>query len=321
MTLTFYRLSIVAVLVFTLLGCSLKWGKPDTVNTTSALTTAASEAQKTGAQDMCQPEKGSPFHLQKVILVAGTISVPYLARDLPGLPALTSKRLQDHLDALERFTVKAMHDSSFQSHGLGTQMRVKQLGVEHAAQFIVKLEIEDLTLSHSKGLTGLLFKNRDRRDVIIRSYLYDTEYGSLFDTQRYQRSISGDVTGYRGNSGVVTPLWFSTSLGKEIDGILEEVSVEINKKLACIPFSTKVTAVNGNDIHINAGHRQGIRPGETLRLYRRSNILNPTVEQKQIKSDVWIQVNTVFPDHSIASTTQGTRAVNRLNTGDVVRAW
>jgi hypothetical protein len=102
--------------------------------------------------------------------------------------------------------------------------------------------------------------------------------------------------------------------------------VQINEKLACVPFSTEVTAVKGDDIHINAGYLHGIRPGETLRVYRRSYLLLPDGTQqqgtqKQGEEEGWIRVNSVFPNYSIASPTQDNVGGIPPDAGDVVRAW
>lgn len=320
MAVTFNRLLIVALLLSALASCSLA-GRQQDAKRSSTEIAFASNTETKDTPGVCLPEVGSPFHLRKVLLLAGTIGVSDVSRDLPGLPKLTSKRLQEHLDALQRFNVRAMHDVSFRGDAHNLYDLVKQIGRKHAAQFVVKLEIEDLTVHQPNTLLGYWLKNRAQRNVSIRLFIYDTEYGALFFTKQYTRRVSGNVVGYRGNSSTITPAWFNTTLGQEIDEILHNISKDISDKLACIPFSTKVTAIKGDDIHINAGHQQGIRPGETLRVYRRSNLLTPAVMQKQIKSEMWIKVNTVFPNHSIASATQSTQGDVRLNTGDVVRAW
>lgn len=319
MTVTFYKLSIAAVVLVLLAGCSFRGEVP---------VTGQWDTQQ--AFEVCLPEVGSPFYYRKVILVAGTVGVPDLARDLPGLDYLTSKRLQTHLDALERFSVLATHDTSFESMALDTEARVRQFGREYESQFVVKLELQDLSLHSSGGwLSKWLAKvlgTTTERNVLIKLYIYDAEYGALFHSQQYEGIVSGNVVGYPGNARTVTTSWFNTDLGTQIDEILKAMSMQINEKLACVPFATKVSAVKGNDIHINAGFLHGMRPGVDLRVYRRSDILaaDGTLKQgirKQGKNEGWIRVNTVFPNHSIAGTTQDNVGGNRLDVGDIVRAW
>ncbi|MGQ7846776.1 flagella assembly protein FlgT middle domain-containing protein [Granulosicoccus sp. 3-233] len=322
MTVTVYKLSIVAVVSLLLAGCSLP-GKLPFVglwkDTPQVSPTAAFESS--GALESCSPDPGTPFSYRKAILVAGTISTPDLARDLPGLPTLTSLRLQTHLDELGRFNVFATHDSSFESMGPSTAGRVRQLGREYASQFVVKLDLEDLSIQPSGGWFDELLGGSDQRNIQMRLYIYDVEYGALFHSRQYQQTVSGDVVGYPGNGRTVSTPWFDTDLGKQIDTMLEGMSLEINEKLACVPFSAEVTSIRGNDIHINAGFLHGFRSGDTLRVYRRTDILEPDEIQQPGENDSWIKVHTVFPNHSIASTAQEGIGGYLIDTGDVVRAW
>ncbi|ASJ75939.1 flagella assembly protein FlgT middle domain-containing protein [Granulosicoccus antarcticus] len=323
MTVTFHKLSIVAAVMVLLAGCSLK-GEPSVAEQWEAQQQQSEEqakADKTDSQKLCSPEPGSPFSYRKAILVAGTIGVPDLARDLPGLADLTSRRLQTHLDALGRFNVFATHDSSFESIAPTTAVRVRQLGRDNASQFVVKLELEDMTMTPGGNWFDKLLGASDERNVLIKLFIYDVEYGSLFYSQRYQRTVEGDVVGFPGNGRTVATPWFSTDLGEVVDEILKAISLQINQKLACVPFSAEVTAIKGKDIHINAGFLHGIRTGEALRIYRRSDVLVPDEIQKQGDDEGWITVHTVFPNHSIASVAQGTQNRRRLEISDVVRAW
>lgn len=322
MTVTFYKLWIVAVISLLLVGCSIPGELPFVGQWKDTPQTQALAALKgSGTLGACAPDPGTPFSYKKTILVAGTIDVPDLARDLPGLASLTSQRLQTHLDALGRFNVFATHDSSFESMGSGTAGRVRQLGREYDAQFVVKLDLEDLSLQPSGGWFDELLGGSDQRNVQMRLYIYDVEYGALFHSQQYQRTVSGDLVGFPGNGRIVSIPWFDTDLGKQVDEMLEAMSMQINQSLACVPFSAEVTSVKGNDIHINAGFLHGFRSGDTLRVYRRSDILVPQEREEQGEDDGWIKVHTVFPNHSIASKAlEGTGGYG-VDIGDVVRAW
>lgn len=322
MTVTFYKFLIGGFVLLALANCSHKGEIPVSKQWNTQQNGEQEETGNPGALEVCLPEAGSPFHLRKAILVAGTIGVPDLARDLPGLANLTSKRLQTHLDELERFNVLATHDSSFESMASGTAARVRQLGREYSSQFVVKLELQDLTMHTSRVWIPKILGGNTERNVLMKLYVYGTEYGALFHSQRYQDTVTGNVVGYPGNGNTVTTPWFnSTTLGKKIDEILKNMSTQINEKLACVPFSTEVTAVKGNNIHINAGYLHGIRPGATLRVYRNSDMLAPDGTKKQREIERWIKVKAVFPNRSIASTTQDLAGGNLLDIGDVVRAW
>jgi len=271
--------------------------------------------------ETCSAAAGSPFHFRKSVLVAGTIGLPVLGRDLPGLPPVTSRRLQAHLEALESFNVSGMHDSSFESASPSAGARVRELGREYSAQFVVKVDIEDLTINAKRGLIFNLLGRGDERNVLLRLSVFDTEHGVLFHTEQLQHIVSGDVVGFPGNGNSVTNSWFETDLGKQVDKMLKTMSTQINENLACVPFSTQVTSVRDNQLHIAAGFRHGVRPGETLRAYPSGNLLQINNWSADTPKQVWIKVNSVYPNHSTATVSEGTLSGSGLATGDVVRAW
>lgn len=321
MTSAFSKLSIIGIALALLVGCSFNGLKSVAGRWSTLPSEERAEVVSTMTSEACLTETASPFHLRKAVLVAGTIGVPVLAKDLPGLADLTSRRLQTHLDALQRFNVLATHGSSFESMAVSTAEHVRLLGHNYSSQFVVKIEIDDLTAHYSGVWIPKPFRRSNRRNVLIKLYVFDTENGAVFDSQQYHRTVRGNVMGYPGNGTSVTAAWFKTDLGKEIDKILKTMSVQINEKLACVPFSSRVTAVKGSDIHINAGYLHGIRPQETLRVYRSRDFTIAGGAPKQEENEVWIKVDTVYPEHSIASTNSDNLIDKRLDAGDVVRAW
>ena len=276
---------------------------------------------KPSALDICKPNVGSPHYYRKAIFVADTTAKNDIARDLPGLANLTSQRLQTHLDELKRFKVSTAQPTGFASRDIHTAERVRQIGRQYVAQFVVKLEILDLTLHSPEGFLANLFED-NRRDVLITLYIYDAEHGALFYSQQFQDTVSGDVVGYPGFAGRIPPAWFNTDLGMTVDGMLKAMSGQINEQLACVPFATEVIAVSGDDIHINAGYLNGIKPGSSLQVYQRNELLTGDGVQKLEKKGGWILINTVLPNKSIANATEGNSVNNRAVTiGDIVRAW
>lgn len=319
MTVTTCKLSIVGVVLILLAGCSSIDEMQIAQQAGSLQNVGQAKVKTQSALESCSANLGSPHSYSKIILVAGTTSVPDVASDLPGLASLTSKRLYQHLDSLDRFKVMAAHKTSFESTVLDTAESASQLGRQFASQFVVKLELQDLTMISPKKWFSLF----NKRNVAIQLNVYDTAYGSLFDSQLYQGTVSGDVVGYPGNGITVSMAWFNTELGVKVDGMLKDMSMRINEKLACVPFSTAVTAIKGGNIYIDAGYNHGIRPGEKLRVYRRSEDWTPYGNQKKEEKGGWIKVDSVFPNHSIAAFAANNNSNNRLvvDVDDVVRAW
>lgn len=274
----------------------------------------------------CSPEPGSPFQHRKVVQVVGTTGAPELPRDLPGLARLTSTRLQMHLEEIDRFQVLATHDTSFPSMTPDTISHVRQLGRKYASQFLVKIELLDMTLQSTGGYLSQILGSDMERNVHIKLYVFDTDYGALFHSRLFKANVKGDVMGYPGSGSSVSTSWFETDLGKTVDIMLKNMSHEINEQLACVPFSTRITAIKGQEIHFGAGHLHGIRPGETMRVYKSSYILlsdgsQELVTHKQEDDAGWITIDTVYPNHSVARAVNGDAGSHGVNIGDVVRAW
>lgn len=301
-------LIIVVVLLFS--GCATK----------SETEVVEPGTKQPTALEMCKPDAGSPHAYRKAILVADTTTKNDVARDLPGLAMLTSERLQAHLDGQKRFKVVTAHPTGFASGDIHTADRVRQIGLQYASQFVVKLEILDLTLHSPEGFFSKIFRS-ERRDVLISLFIYDAEHGVQFYSQQYQGSVSGDVVGYPGYEGRVSTAWFNTELGLKVDEMLKDMSMQINEQLACVPFATEVIAVDAGNIHINAGYLHGLRPGVMLQVYHRSELRTGGGKQKLETKGGWIQIKTVLPNQSIAIVTEDNLVGSLVKTGDVVRAW
>lgn len=320
MNVSFHKLATSAVVLTMLVGCSFNRAKP--IDAQSIIQPRDEQVGEIpNSIETCSADAGSPFHFRKSVLVAGTIGLPVLARDLPGLSAITSGRLQAHLEALENFNVSAMHDSSFESTSPSAAARVRELGRDYASQFVVKVDFEDLTIHSDKGWLSKVLRRSNERNVLLKLHVFDTEHGVLFHSQQYQKTVIGDVVGFPGNGNSVTTSWFDTDLGRQIDEMLKNMSMQISENLACVPFSTQVTSARNNELHIAAGYRHGVRPGETLRVYPSRNVSVADGSAPLEKNKVWIQVNSVYPNHSIASLADGTVSGSGLSTGDIVRAW
>ena len=320
MTVTFQKLAMVAAVLATLASCSLSGEMPPRGLGEAEHYDRQTDKMPVSLQS-CSPDAGSPFHFRKSILVAGTVGLPVLARDLPGLSTVTSMRLQAHLEALDHFNVAATHNISFNSSSPGAAARIKELGRDYQSQFVVKVDIEDFAITSKGGLLSTLLGSSNERNIILRLSVFDTEHGVPFYSQQYRQTVTGNVVGFRGNGNSVTASWFETNLGKQVDEMLKTMSVQIDKNLACVPFSTQVTSVIEDELKIAAGYRHGIRPGETLRVYPTINNYKPDGSPSLENEQVWIKVNSVFPNYSLASVSDGTMDSDGLSTGDIVRAW
>ncbi len=314
------RLSILVFALTLLVGCSNNSDPGGDLQIDSQAAGSNPLAAVSNPVADCKPEAGTPHFYRKDILVAGTTGAHDVARDLPGLSRLISGRLRQHLEATDRFNVAKTDNTTFGTMNQRTTRQVLQLGGRHSVQFIVKLELEDLSLKSDRGWFAQLF-GRNERNVLVKLYVYDATYGALFHSKQYQKTVSGDVVGDPGTGLGLTVSWFGTDLGETINSMLQTMSEEVEERLACVPFASQVTAIKGDSIFINAGHLHGLRPGEALRTYRRSEVWAPEESLVREERRGWIRLSAVFPNQSIAVATVEELGGARLKVGDIVRAW
>ncbi|HEY5716853.1 MAG TPA: flagellar assembly protein T N-terminal domain-containing protein [Motiliproteus sp.] len=117
-------------------------------------------------------------------------------------------------------------------------------GSEHLRNFAVELFIHD-------GFTGALLFNRSYR------------VGGLWLTDRHART------------GFMTPAFLATDYGQKVNTLLGTLAQDVDEAIQCEPFSTRILSTEGNRITFNAGSVIGVRPGDSLRVYRRSTQFDP----------------------------------------------
>jgi len=116
-------------------------------------------------------------------------------------------------------------------------------GSEHLRNFAVELFIHD-------GFTGALLFNRSYR------------VGGRWLTDHHQRT------------GFMTPAFLGTDYGQQVQALLETLANEVDEAIQCEPFSTRILSTEGNRVTFNTGSVTGVRPGDSLRVYRRSTLFD-----------------------------------------------
>ena len=318
-----FRFWLVIILLNLLSACTTPGGSAPPEGSAQA-TPLTDDPQAETTPHPCDPQPGTPFYFRKVVAIAGITQEPDLARDLPGLAELSTSRLRHHMDRLDRFVLASANNVRFDPYDSQTAATVRQLGERHSAQFVATARFHDLSLHYPWGRIPLtertIFTPKIHRDLIASLYLFDAQTGTLLQNMDYQELVEGKVIGFPGNSINVQTSWFSTPYGSAVDALLGTMSHQLEEWLACIPFATRVRVVDGMDIHIEAGHLRGLRPGDELRLYNISQITGPRGPVVSETPGQWIKIQAVYPERSIARIkAEGEYPHARL--GDYVRAW
>jgi hypothetical protein len=288
---------------------------------------AAAELADMSPADACAPQLGTPFYYRKGIAVTGFTEAPGLSHELHGLIDITTDRLWHHLDELGRFHLIDTRSYRFDPAAAEAAEHVRWLSSEHDAQFVIAARIQDLSIDYPMGqivLTErLTFSPLASRNLAITFYLFDAQNGRLMHFWRQEDTASGTNRSVPEHGGRINFAWFKTRYGALMDQMLLAMARHVRDALECMPLTTKIIAVNGENLYIGAGSQQGLRPGDQLRAYSRFNVYGANGPESVEKPGPWIRIKTVYPTHSAAQLEINDRAsvAGSVALGDLVRGW
>lgn len=183
---------------------------------------------------------------------------------------------------------------------------VMQVARELGVQFVVAGVIRDLGVSDPEAWgssmvdrlqRGIGAANQNRR-FVADMIIYDGFSGSpvyqeRFATEAHWNAGPGSSDGF-GSAG-----FQETRYGQAVGALLQDMTAAVGKALACQPFITRVTRVDGDSVTLDAGATAGLRPGDELKLYRSSSFFDSPGATPQLQdSRTTVTVNNVHPDFS-----------------------
>ncbi|MEE3116785.1 MAG: FlgT C-terminal domain-containing protein, partial [Pseudomonadota bacterium] len=95
----------------------------------------------------------------------------------------------------------------------------------------------------------------------------------------------------------------------------------VNGALACQPFMTRITRVDGNRVTLESGATAGLRPGDELHLYRSARYFDSLAGTPELTdSGLAVTLNNVHPDFSNGRTGSVGAQVN-IQRDDIAIIW
>lgn len=183
---------------------------------------------------------------------------------------------------------------------------VIQVARELGVQFVVAGVIRDVGVSDPDAWgnsvidrlqRGIGAANQNRR-FVADLMIYDgfsgaPVYQKRFDTEARWNAGPGSSDGF-GSAG-----FQETQYGKAVGRVMEDMVSAVNSALACQPFITRVTRVDGDKVTLDSGATAGLRPGDELKLYRSASFFDsPGATPELVDSRATMTVNNVHPDFS-----------------------
>ena len=199
---------------------------------------------------------------------------------------------------------------------------------EMGAQFIVAGVIRDIGVENPSAWNtsvlhrigrGLGATNTERR-FVADMMIFDGFSGSPVYQKRYQTRGRWDA-GKGQSAGFGSAGFMETNYGRAVTDLVTQMRDDIQQALACQPFMTRITRVEGTKVTIASGATAGLRPGDTLALYRSySHFDSPDATPELLEADIEVTLDSVFPEYANGLIPQY-GSLENIQRGDIAIIW
>ena len=116
---------------------------------------------------------------------------------------------------------------------------------------------------------------RFARELRVDLFIHDGFSGELVTSRSY--STQGNWTENRTEKvGFANPRFWRTDYGQKVDELIEQMVSDLNVQVGCQPFMARITRTDNKRLYIDAGSDAGLRPGDTLNVYRLNTFYDNT---------------------------------------------
>ncbi|KPQ03167.1 flagella assembly protein FlgT [Marinobacter sp. HL-58] len=200
----------------------------------------------------------------------------------------------------------------------------RELGV----QFVVAGVIRDVGVSDPDAWGSSVIKRMQRgigavnqnRRFVADLMVYDGFSGAPVYQERFATEAQWDA-GPGSSDGFGSAGFQETRYGRAVKGLMGDMASAVNNALACQPFITRVTRVDGRKVILDSGATAGLRPGDELKLYRSASFFDsPGATPELQDSRTTMTVNNVHPEFSNGEIPVSGGQIN-IQRDDVAIVW
>ncbi|MCL7943466.1 flagella assembly protein FlgT [Marinobacter sp. ATCH36] len=205
---------------------------------------------------------------------------------------------------------------------------VIQVARELGVQFVVSGVIRDVSVSDpdawgssiiDRMQRGIGAVNQNRR-FVADLMIYDGFSGAPVYQERFATEARWDA-GPGSSDGFGSAGFQETSYGRAVNGLMGDMVSAVSHALACQPFITRVTRVDGRKVTLDSGATAGLRPGDELKLYRSASFFDsPGATPELQDSRTTMTLNNVHPDFSNGEIPVSGGLIN-IQRDDVAIVW
>lgn len=290
-------------------------------------------------QPLCKPSQASNYK-KKVAVLGFSLQVPQQANlgglygIERGLASQLSLRLknQDELVVFQQSQVGIHADLQNAPSHYSSQLTLsdaadyaKQAGVQFVVSGVVRnLDVEDVSAYETsywaklKRLSGQVNQNRQFTADI---FVHDGFSGAIVWQKQFSASGAWQAD-LAEKMAFESPAFWSEPYGQQVAKVLNSMARNVTEQIQCQPFMTRISRVEGKTLHFSAGASSGIRPGDTLGLYRTMNFYDSDrlsgVDLENVKTA--LTVSQVHPDFSSGHISVEPGRLN-IQEDDLLIAW
>jgi len=134
------------------------------------------------------------------------------------------------------------------------------------SQFLVYGEINDISVKFDSKNSLTYWLTDPERHFYLTVYLYDALQGELISSKQYRTKAPWQY-GQHENANLNSKDFWQKDYGQAILATLDEVTIDLEASLQCLPPMAKVVSVENDSIRINLGRRNGLKEEATVSLY------------------------------------------------------
>jgi hypothetical protein len=159
------------------------------------------------------------------------------------------------------------------------------------------------------------------RRISVDVYVYEAYSGALVHRTAYSDEGKWTESEFS-KAGFGSQNFWKTDYGFAVERVIENISQDMAMLMNCQPFIAEILQAEGNQLRINAGALDGLRPGDTLTVYRTKEHYEHPIrtDASMSRVETTVRVGQVQPHFAFAEIT-GDLPVLQIQMRDLVVAW
>ncbi len=183
---------------------------------------------------------------------------------------------------------------------------VIQVAREMGVQFVVAGVIRDVGVADPAAWGSSVLDKMQRslgaadmrRRFTVDLVVLDGFSGSPVYQQRFETAADWNA-GPGSSAGFGSEGFRKTHYGEAVTRVVGDMAQAVTEALACQPFMTRITRVDGQQVTLASGATAGLRPGDELHLYRSARYFDSLGGTPELSdSQMTVTLNNVHPDFS-----------------------